>query len=53
MPAYEICYLNGEGALAYKFSADCDDDNRHEYPGYLARLPLFLMTSGSVISTRD
>jgi len=28
MPAYEICYLNTDGALTYKFAADCADDNR-------------------------
>jgi hypothetical protein len=28
MPAYEICYLDAAGALTYKFSATCDDDNR-------------------------
>jgi hypothetical protein len=28
MPAYEICYLNTDGSLTYKFAADCADDNR-------------------------
>ena len=28
MPAYEICYLDEAGALTYKFSADCDSDQR-------------------------
>ena len=28
MPAYEICYLDEGGALTYKFSATCDDDQR-------------------------
>ena len=28
MPAYEICYLDEDGALTYKFSANCDDDQR-------------------------
>ena len=28
MPAYEICYLDEDGALTYKFSATCDDDSR-------------------------
>jgi hypothetical protein len=28
MPAYEICYRDDHGALTYKFSADCDDDQR-------------------------
>ncbi len=28
MPAYEICYLNTDGALTYKFAADCADDSR-------------------------
>ncbi len=33
MPAYEICYLDEVGALTYKFSADCDDDQRAEDSG--------------------
>ena len=32
MPAYEICYLDTQGALTYKFAADCDDDNRAKTP---------------------
>ena len=24
MPAYEICYLDGEGVLTYKFLANCE-----------------------------
>ena len=28
MPAYEICYLDNDGALTYKFAADCADDSR-------------------------
>jgi hypothetical protein len=28
MPAYEICYLDRDGTLTYKFSANCDDDGR-------------------------
>lgn len=28
MPAYEICYLDVQGALTYKFAADCADDAR-------------------------
>jgi hypothetical protein len=39
MPAYEICYLNGEGALAYKFLADCDDDNRAKVLAHAMKLP--------------
>src|SRR5690242_21065091 len=25
MPAYEICYLDQDGSLTYKFSATCDE----------------------------
>jgi len=39
MPAYEICYLNGEGALAYKFAADCDNDNRAKVLAHAMKLP--------------
>ncbi|HKY18648.1 MAG TPA: hypothetical protein VJL82_06915 [Rhizomicrobium sp.] len=28
MPAYEICYLDHDGVLTYKFSANCDSDQR-------------------------
>ncbi len=39
MPAYEICYLNAEGALAYKFAADCDDDSRAKVLAHAMKLP--------------
>ena len=39
MPAYEICYLNGEGALSYKFAADCDNDNRAKVLAHAMKLP--------------
>ncbi|HEX3756047.1 MAG TPA: hypothetical protein VHV26_13325 [Rhizomicrobium sp.] len=39
MPAYEICYLDGDGALAYKFCADCDDDARAKVLAHAMKLP--------------
>ena len=36
MPAYDIRYLDGQGALAHKFSAVCDNDKRAQV---LAHLP--------------
>jgi hypothetical protein len=39
MPAYEICYLDGEGALTYKFSATCDDDGRAKVLAHAMKLP--------------
>jgi hypothetical protein len=39
MPAYEICYLDTEGALTYKFAADCDDDNRAKVLAHAMKLP--------------
>lgn len=39
MPAYEICYLNDQGALAYKFAADCDDDRRAKVLAHAMKLP--------------
>ena len=39
MPAYEICYLNAEGALAYKFAADCDDDSCAKVLAHAMKLP--------------
>ncbi len=26
MPAYEICYLNSDGVLTYKFMANCENN---------------------------
>ncbi len=39
MPAYEICYLDEEGALTYKFTADCDDDQRAKILAHAMKLP--------------
>ena len=39
MPAYEICYLDEEGALTYKFTADCDDDRRAKILAHAMKLP--------------
>ena len=39
MPAYEICYRDGHGALTYKFSADCDDDQRAKILAHAMKLP--------------
>jgi hypothetical protein len=39
MPAYEICYLDEAGALTYKFSANCDDDQRARILAHAMKLP--------------
>jgi len=39
MPAYEICYLDRDGALTYKFAATCDDDNRAKVLAHAMKLP--------------
>jgi hypothetical protein len=39
MPAYEICYLDNDGALEYKFCADCDDDGRAKVLAHAMKLP--------------
>ena len=39
MPAYEICYLDEGGALTYKFSATCDDDQRAKILAHAMKLP--------------
>ena len=39
MPAYEICYLNTEGTLTYKFAADCIDDGRAKVLAHAMKLP--------------
>ena len=39
MPAYDICYLDGDGVLAYKFRADCDDDGRAKVLAHAMKLP--------------
>jgi hypothetical protein len=39
MPAYEICYLDTDGALTYKFAADCVDDNRAKVLAHAMKLP--------------
>lgn len=39
MPAYEICYRDAEGTLTYKFTADCDDDQRAKILAHAMKLP--------------
>ena len=39
MPAYEICYLDEAGDLTYKFSANCDDDQRAKILAHAMKLP--------------
>ena len=39
MPAYDICYLDEEGALTYKFSADCDNDQRAKILAHAMKTP--------------
>ncbi len=39
MPAYEICYRDDHDALTYKFSADCDDDQRAKILAHAMKLP--------------
>jgi hypothetical protein len=39
MPTYEICYLNGDGALTYKFLANCDNDGRAKVLAHAMKLP--------------
>jgi hypothetical protein len=39
MPAYEICYLDEGGDLTYKFSADCDDDQRAKILAHAMKVP--------------
>ncbi len=39
MPAYEICYLDGEGLLTYKFLANCEDDGRAKVLAHAMKLP--------------
>ena len=39
MPAYEICYLDEDVSLTYKFSATCDDDQRDKILAHAMKLP--------------
>lgn len=39
MPAYEICYLNGDGALTYKFMANCETESRAKVLAHAMKLP--------------
>jgi len=39
MPEYDICYLNQDGNLSYKFSATCDDDTRAKVLAHAMKLP--------------
>ena len=39
MPAYDIRYLDSDGALAHAFSAVCDDDRRARILAHAMKLP--------------
>jgi hypothetical protein len=39
MPAYEIRYRDEDGTITYKFSADCDDDQRARILAHAMKLP--------------
>ncbi|MBV9549619.1 MAG: hypothetical protein JO256_08120 [Alphaproteobacteria bacterium] len=39
MPAYNIRYLDGAGALAHAFCADCDDEGRARILAHAMKLP--------------
>jgi len=39
MPAYEICYLNGDGVLTYKFMANCENESRAKVLAHAMKLP--------------
>ena len=39
MPAYEICYLDQDGALTYKFLAHCENDNRAKVLAHAMKAP--------------
>ena len=39
MPAYEICYLDDNGVLTYKFLANCEDDGRAKVLAHAMKLP--------------
>ena len=39
MPAYEICYLDGEGILTDKFLANCESDGRAKVLAHAMKLP--------------
>jgi len=39
MPAYEICYLDDDGTLTYKFLANCEDDGRAKILAHAMKLP--------------
>jgi hypothetical protein len=39
MPAYEICYLDDEGTLTYKFLANCEDDGRAKVLAHAMKPP--------------
>jgi len=38
MPAYEICYLNGDGILTYKFMANCENESRAKVLAHAMKL---------------
>lgn len=39
MPAYEICYLDAQGQLTYKFVANCENDGRAKVLAHAMKLP--------------
>lgn len=47
MPAYDICYLDDSGALTYKFSANCDNDQRAKVLAHAMKPPSAKRSSGA------
>ena len=39
MPAYEICYLDADGVLTYKFLANCESDARAKVLAHAMKMP--------------
>jgi hypothetical protein len=56
MPEYDICYLNQDGKLSYKFSATCDDDKRAKVLAHAMKRPecvrLEVWNDGSLVYKR-
>ena len=39
MPSYDICYLNEDGRLAFKFAAECRDETRAKILAHAMKQP--------------
>jgi hypothetical protein len=56
MPEYKICYLDEDGDLTYKFSADCDNDQRAKILAHAMKVPsakkLEVWSGGALIYAR-